>query len=183
VFITLGYLAIQVRHAKEEVQRTVGKMSVDSAQEILLAQVMHPSIAAIYVKANANLGLSPPNVVRLFMERAGLTEEEANVLNSPPMAWWQHRVQVIPYLETMLPSWRLLFEKATRSYLARPAMQMWYDEFKVGQSHPDGSQQTTLSRSAQEGVPIDRRGNSNVSGLGGRYQQALGGRPLTRPRT
>jgi hypothetical protein len=137
VFVTLVYLAGQIRHAREEVQRNLGKVSIDSAQEILLAQATHPSLNGIYVKARANLGFPPLGVIQVFIERAGLTEEEARVLHSHQLAWWQHRLQVIPHLDTMLPSQRASFENATRSYFAQPMMRMWYDEFKLGRSHPE----------------------------------------------
>jgi len=103
VFVTLGYLAVQIQHARKEVQRNLGKVSIDSAQEILLALATHPSLSAIYVKANATLGVPPSPLIQTLMDRAGLTEEEAGIFNYLQLAWFQHRVHVIPHIDSMIP--------------------------------------------------------------------------------
>ena len=131
VFITLGYLAVQTRHTRKEVQRNLGKVSTDSAQDILLLLAANPSLSAIYVKAMATLGVPPSPVIQMLMERAGLTEQEARVFSALQMAWFQHRVQVIPHIDSMIPAQRISFEKATRGYFGMPLHRMWYEEAKA----------------------------------------------------
>ena len=126
VFITLGYLSVQTRHGQQATERNLAKVDNDSAQEMLLAQVMHPSLTAMYVKAYARLGVAPSPVLRMLMERAGLTEEEARTVNVHQMAWWQHRTIVIPNVDSMPTEARISFEKATRSFYSDPLRRMWY---------------------------------------------------------
>jgi hypothetical protein len=130
VFITLVYLAVQIQHARQEVQRNLGKVSIDSAQDVLLLLAANPSLSAIYVKGNATLGVPPGPLTQMLIERAGLTVEEASVFNYLQLAWFQHRVQVIPYLDSMIPAQRISFEKATRGYFGMPLHRMWYEGAK-----------------------------------------------------
>ena len=136
VFVTIGYLAMQVSHTRQEAQRNLAKVSSDTAQEILLAQLMHPSLNATYSKAYARLSVTLSPVLRMLMERAGLTEEEARLVNTHQMAWWQHRAAVIPNVAAMPSEGRISFEKATRNYFGDPLRRMWYEESKAG-LHPE----------------------------------------------
>ena len=94
VFVTLGYLAVQVKHARQEAQRALSQGRGEAHRD-LLAQMR---ILAIQAKADAALGALPNAVAATFVEQAGLTLEEANTMVLTQTAWWTFRLQIIPYV-------------------------------------------------------------------------------------
>lgn len=58
VFLTLGYLALQVRQARQEVQRTISTARAD-ANRVALGALADDRTLPLMLKANAAEGASP----------------------------------------------------------------------------------------------------------------------------
>ncbi len=130
VFITLGYLASQVKYARREVQRSISQSRADAVRELLLNRANDARLTGLNSKANASLGGEPLPFVATLMERAGLTEVEAYALFSEQMAWWNYRSQVIAYIDELPHGERTQFDEAIRRFFGHPVAYLWYTTLK-----------------------------------------------------
>jgi hypothetical protein len=76
VFVTLGYLAIQVKHSRQESRRALSQGRSEAHRD-LLAQQRNERVLGAIMKADAVLGATPHATAALLMEHGGLTLEEA----------------------------------------------------------------------------------------------------------
>ena len=130
VFITLGYLASQVRYARREVQRSISQSRADAVRELLLNRANDERLTGLNSKANAGLGGQPLAFVTELIQRAGLTEVEAYTLFSEQMAWWNYRSQVIAYIDELPEGERIQFDEAIRRFFGHPVASLWYATLK-----------------------------------------------------
>lgn len=139
VFLTLGYLAVQVRYARREVQRSISQSRADAVRELLLNRVNNERLTALNSKANAGLSGTPLPFVRAVTSQTGLTEEEAYTLFSEQMAWWNYRSQVIAYIDELPLGEKIQFDEAIRRFFGHPLAMLWYQSLKPTLS-PDAVQ-------------------------------------------
>ena len=115
VFVTLAYLAMQVRYARTEVARSVSQGRAEAQRELLLTLAADERLGRIWQKANrhldADLGVAG---ARILEEQAGLAEEEAFAISLVQMAWWQYRVQAIETISELSPGQRAEFDRLQR---------------------------------------------------------------------
>mgnify|MGYP001267531247 CR=1 FL=1 len=137
VFITLGYLAVQLRHARAEVRRSVSQ----GRTEALRGLIFHRNderISDIYTKATIKLGGPIPPFQSALMEQTGLTREDAFVLQNVQYAWWAYRVQVIPNVDELPAMERTMFDGAMRAAYEQPGPgRVFYETFIKVNAHPD----------------------------------------------
>jgi hypothetical protein len=76
VFLTLGYLAVQVRHAREEVMRSAGQARSEAQRELFMAQATHPELAEALMQFSRARQRQPPELIRSAV-RQGLDENQA----------------------------------------------------------------------------------------------------------
>ena len=138
VFVTLGYLAVQVRHARSEMQRSLSQGRGEAIRGLLMAQATDERLTGINAKAHAALGSTPLPFVAALMHRAGLTVEEASSLLGAQAAFWNYRLQVIPYVHDLPAPDRLAFDWATRGAYGRPGVgRLFYETLIRPTGHPD----------------------------------------------
>jgi hypothetical protein len=130
VFLTLGYLAVQVRYARREVQRSISQSRADAVRELLLNRANSERLVELNSKANVGLKGRPLPFVTALMEQAGLTEEESYTLFSEQMAWWNYRSQVIAYIDELPEGERIQFDAAIQRFFGHPVARLWYDTLK-----------------------------------------------------
>ena len=74
VFVTLGYLAVQVRHARGEMQRSVSQSRADGLREPAMNRANNQQLSSNFAKAHAGLGGGPINpFITALTERSALT--------------------------------------------------------------------------------------------------------------
>lgn len=136
VFVTLGYLAVQVSHARGEMQRSVRQSRADGLFELAMNRANNQQLCSSFAKAHAGLGGGPINpFVRTLMERSGLTVEEAYGLHWDQLAAWHLRVQAISYIDEMTAAARTDLDRtARRQYGSFPVPRLWYETSKSGLS-------------------------------------------------
>jgi hypothetical protein len=136
VFITLGYLAIQVRYARSETSRALSHGRMDANRELLKLDMDEEYLSA-RIKADAAFGESPTPIVALLMERASLTEIEAWRVFLVEVARWNYRIHVIAHWDNLAPSEQQIFDQAVRVRMASSLSRWMYENhFKMG-VHPE----------------------------------------------
>lgn len=131
VFVTLIYLSIQTRHAKDATQRAISQ-GRSEAYRHQFAWAAEPRMAAIAVKANTALGVPPNPFVERLMKEAGLTREEALALYLFEMTGWNNRLYAIAAIDGMSDIDRYVLDSALVAlYGNRVGMApMYYDWVK-----------------------------------------------------
>ena len=130
VFITLGYLALQVGHARREVQRSISQNRADAVRELLLNRANNERLTGLNSRANAGLKGQPLQFVTALIQRTELTEVEAYTLFSEQMAWWNYRSQVIAYVDELPEGERIQFDAAIVRFFGHPVASLWYETLK-----------------------------------------------------
>jgi hypothetical protein len=136
VFVTLGYLAIQVKHARQESRRALSQGRSEAHRE-LLAQQRDERILRAIMKADAGLAVPPHDTAAALMERAGLTLEEAHCVLSMNTAWWTYFLQIIPYVDELPAIERTAFENRVRAAYGRPGpSRLFYETYLKPNANP-----------------------------------------------
>ncbi|HSG89310.1 MAG TPA: hypothetical protein VLA56_08860 [Pseudomonadales bacterium] len=126
VFITLGYLALQVRHARAETGRALSQGRMEANREVLKLDLEERHLAA-RIKAEAAFAVTPPRVVVELMEKTSLTLEEAWHVFLVEVARWNYRTHVIVHWDALPESERDLFDHAVRIRMAS-GLSLWMYE-------------------------------------------------------
>ena len=130
VFLTLGYLAVQVRYARREVQRSISQSRADNVLDLLLNRADNERLTGLNSRANKRLMGQPIPFVNELVARTGLSEEEAYRLFSEQMAWWNYRSQVIAYIDELPDGERIQFDAAIRRFFGHPVARLWYQTLR-----------------------------------------------------
>jgi len=130
VFVTLGYLAVQVKHARGELRRSIRQGRGEAQRQLYLFRAGDRRMTGLLQKANAALGAAPNAFVQELVERAGLTHEEVLAPYAEHVAWWSYRVQVIPYVDELPPEDRAEFDATTRSFYSTRYSRRWLEVSK-----------------------------------------------------
>jgi hypothetical protein len=137
VFVTLGYLAIQVKHARQESRRALSQGRSEAHRDLLARQVSERILAAT-IKADAGLGAIPHQTAGALMEQGGLTLEEALRVINMNTAWWTYFLQIIPYVDELPAMERTAFENRVRGAYGRPgAGRLFYETYLKPTAHAD----------------------------------------------
>ncbi len=136
VFVTLGYLAVQVKHARSQAQRTLSQARAEALREIY-AEQRDERMNLLLVNTNAALGGKPSQSWVALMEQAGVTAEEASLLHSMFIAWWNYRLQIIPYVDELPAMERTMFDVGIRTTLNKPGVYRTCYETGKRLYHPD----------------------------------------------
>jgi hypothetical protein len=135
VFVTLGYLAVQVRHARQETRRALSQGRGEGFRDMMTYEI-DPRLSGIAVKAAAALGglTFPPAV----MERSGLDREEMRLMFWKEYGWWMYRVQLMAHADDLSAMERHMFDSAVRNaYGQRGLSRLFYEEIFKTRAHPD----------------------------------------------
>jgi len=136
VLVTLGYLAIQVRHARAEARRALSQGRMEANRALLLLDLDDQNLAA-RLKLEAALEDPTPSVVALLMERGKLTEEEAWRLFIIEVARWNYRLHVIAHWDDLPPSEQMIFDTAVRIRMATNMSRLMYEDHFKPTFHAD----------------------------------------------
>ena len=134
VLVTLGYLAIQVRHARAEMRRSISQTRAEGGRELLMNFANSEQLCNLYTKVGAAIGRSPNPVIGALMARAGLTQSEAMQLLLDHEAWFQYQAQVIQYINELSAGERFGFDGSIRGRYGHDAGligPLWYEDRKA----------------------------------------------------
>jgi hypothetical protein len=129
VFLTLIYLAVQVRHARQDVRRSVRQNRAEVSRERLRIRATDQRLNQLMVKAQESFGddvQSHPFIAALI-EKAQFNPSDAWAVFMELNAEWQYRVQVVANVEELSDGERLEFDNTVRAmYGTRALTQVWY---------------------------------------------------------
>jgi hypothetical protein len=120
VFVTLIYLASQVRFARAEYMRSISQHRADAIRD-LYSQEREEPIRKIYVRLNAALGGTPTPFEQALIER-GATPDEAFAMHTMQLMLWNYRLQMIPYLDELTPMDRVTFVGGVHARYGKPGV-------------------------------------------------------------
>jgi hypothetical protein len=109
VFVTLAYLANQIRHAREESRRALSQARTEANRELIALSLQDKNLEA-YLKADMAFEPEPRGGVEVLMSEAGLSREEALRVMNVYFAYWNYVVQIVPLVESLGESERGLFD-------------------------------------------------------------------------
>ena len=153
VFVTLGYLAVQLRHARSETRRSLSQGRMEANREIISLELLDLEPRR---KVDASLGLDPIPAVAALMNVAELTWEEAYRAFMVEVAAWNYRVWVITNIEDLQPAQRQLFDGAIRVRYQRSGVSKFvYDTHFKPSASPEIVQyvENIISDTESVGVP------------------------------
>jgi hypothetical protein len=127
VFVTLGYLAVQVRLARGELRRSIRQGRYEAMRALYMARAGDPRLLGLIGRVNESLsdGGALPQFNREIAVAAGIPLEDAAAVYNEHVAWWSYRVQVIPYLDELPTEDREEFDETTRMFYSSPYGRRW----------------------------------------------------------
>ena len=120
VFVTLMYLATQVRHTSEQTRLALSQNRTE-ANRALISLGLQDKILEASVKAD--LAFSPTTFGALdwLMSKAELSQEDASRVLMLYIAYWNYVVQIVPVVESLGKSERQLFDSFIRNRFRSPS--------------------------------------------------------------
>ena len=133
VFVTLGYLAAQVRYTRLQLARAVVENRGNAIRESMTLVVTDEHLRKALKKANDALGLEPAPGERVLMERAGLDALEARQVGSYCFLVWQAGAQSIHHHSELADDERVWSDQRFRQTWGTPGIfRLWYESAKPG---------------------------------------------------
>jgi hypothetical protein len=130
VLITLGYLAVQVRHARTEMRRSISHNRLDALRGHLSNRTNNERLQTIAMKAVTALGIKLDPFQTALMERTGLTREESIALTLDMQTLWLCYAEALPYADQLRDGERTAFEIGLRNAYSTPLGALWYGTAK-----------------------------------------------------
>ena len=121
VFITLIYLAHQVRHARSEARRALGQARAEANRD-LIKMGLEPDVLSANVKADLAVAGEPSPPLAMLMARAGLDEREATRVLMVYIAYWNYVVHMVPLVDDLSAGERQLFDEFVANRYGRPGV-------------------------------------------------------------
>jgi hypothetical protein len=131
VFVTLGYLSVQVRQAKRELSRSIQQARADGMRQVWLTQAGQPELAAAFAKFFAYQGVHSGPFAEVATA-AGLSEGEARQVYASLWASWTHYEQMIESLGDLTEGGRNQFNATLRFALGNAGPSgAWYQSVRA----------------------------------------------------
>jgi hypothetical protein len=127
VLISIAYLALQVRHARDAVGRSTQQTRTDLNVRLMMNRASDETLRRSIVKLQSALGATRHPFVDAAMKQAGLTEEEAFGLLFEQWAWWAARSQTTSNLDQLSAGERAETDRTARFiYGTNPLGRLWF---------------------------------------------------------
>ena len=125
VFITIGYLAVQVRHAREEARRSAVRARADALRELSTAR-MDTRVIDARAKAMDASGQQPIGGFVSELMTKGLTREEAYILVQDELAAWNSRWPTVEFANDLQAAERFELDRGLRFAYGSGVSALWY---------------------------------------------------------
>jgi hypothetical protein len=131
VFVTLGYLAVQVRHARAEMRRSVSQARADVGRDLFVLRADNAQLNGLVHRAEAAFGGRPSPFMAELAAKANMTIEEASQVWAHEFAWWMYRAQVIPFADELRAGERTQFDASMRrGYTTLNVSRLWFQTYR-----------------------------------------------------
>lgn len=138
VFVALGSLAVQVKHARSEARRALSQGRGEAFRDIIAMECDERYLRS-QAKVNAAFGIETWGMIKLLMEQAGLTAEEGRHVANVQIAWFNYRIQIIGNVEELSAAERHAFDLAIQGTYGQPTgiPRLFYEQFVRVAAPPD----------------------------------------------
>lgn len=136
ILVTLAYLAIQVRHARHETRLALSQGRMQANRE-LIALELDPANLEARMRANAALGFEPLPAMKVLMDTADLSLEDAYRVAMVEIAAWNYRIHVISNANELSQMERRIFDGALRNRLRNSAVSRLIAESILAGNSPE----------------------------------------------
>ena len=126
VFVTLIYLAIQVRHSRAETLRSIRQSRSDAVREMQFQTAQSEWLNRVLIKASRAYGEGESPFIDELVRR-GLPVEEARAVESHNMSWWMFNSQQIAHLDELSGSERAEFNNLLRHFHGMNVFSRYFD--------------------------------------------------------
>jgi len=130
VFLTLMYLSVQIRHTRDEIQRTAQGNRYSAFRELWVTSSQNMPLAEALGKLPDNLDLDNVTMESIKSDFS-LTKAEWHLINSSYMAWWIYRVETIENIDLLTKEQKASFDFGCVSFYGGNGMSaFWYKGFR-----------------------------------------------------
>lgn len=137
VLATLGYLAVQVKHARSEARRALSQGRGDGFRA-MMALECDARVNSIEFRLRSALGGPMWAPMAALSEQAGVSSEEMRLIFWKEYGWWLYRVQIMSHADDLSAMERTMFDSAVRSAYGQPgAGRLFYESWFKPSAHPD----------------------------------------------
>lgn len=136
VFITLIYLAVQVRHARSEARRALSQGRGEALRDVITLQ-LDERVNRVMVEADRLAGSREPYPLVAALEQQGMGREEASLVFWNLIAWWNYFLHVIPRINELPEMERAQFDVPIGLYGRPGVYQLFYEIYVKRVAHPD----------------------------------------------
>ena len=131
VFVTLGYLAVQLRHSRTALLGSITLTRAAMLRDQMMAAATDEGLVHLIAKAETAFGGVNHPFVDELVKRAGLNFEEARRVYGYQAAWWQTRSESIRYMKELPDSDQEGFDARMRFiFQAGSSDRFWYETNK-----------------------------------------------------
>ena len=130
VLFTLGYLAVQVRHAKEQVRRSASQGRSAATREITMQSASNELLLRGNFKAHLALGGQPHPIYQPLVD-AGLTDGEIVAVIYSQVASWAHWQSTVTQIHELTVGERTEFDIGIRNFYGHGVGRLWYSTSKA----------------------------------------------------
>ena len=127
VFVTLGYLALQTRHATDEARRSFFEAHHDGIRELVSNRAVNPRLNELFLRARIGLSAEAPEFANALVKETGLSIEDAVAVYWDMAADWMCRLQFLRNKDRMTAAEREQFEwPFISAYGGDPVGRLWW---------------------------------------------------------
>ena len=130
VLATLIYLAIQLRHARREIQHSV-LQSRDTALRALLLESLHnPLLADAIAEDRFRFRPMPGPALLRIKEATGWPDPKVYTFTGYQVAWWFYRSQIVRDIDQLSSDERAAFDSHIAAEYSTGLAGMWWQAWK-----------------------------------------------------
>lgn len=134
VLVTLVYLALQVRHARNDLRRSIQQSRTTAFRELMLERTRNSELQNAIIKARKAFKPEMDSLEEL-QQAADLSENEMFVLGADNINFWLYRVDVIDNIDHLGVQQRKHFNQGIHPYYKVGFGGLWFNEYS--ELHPD----------------------------------------------
>jgi len=129
--LALVFVLVQLRHAREEMRRSVSQTRADVGRELWMIRAESPQLDGLLARTEVALSGQHSPFIAELAAKANITSDEASQLFSYQYAWWFYQAQVIPFAKDLRAGERVQFNNGIRiMYTFRHLSRLWYQTHK-----------------------------------------------------
>jgi len=128
--LALVFVLVQLRHARQEVRRSISQKRTDVVRELWMLRADNPQLSGLILRADTALGTQSPLAVELAA-KASITLDEASQVIAHQFSWWLYHTQVIPFVKELRPGERAAIDAGLRrQYRISQSGQLWFQAMR-----------------------------------------------------